>query len=114
MKIQFTARHFKSSKDQQEMIQSEIDRLERFYERITKCHVILDAEHKARLVAEITISTRGKTLVAKASSDIMGKAIDAAISKIERQLKKLNEKKRDHRMSAKKGAPLPEEDEEEA
>lgn len=100
MKIQFTARHFKATEEMKSMVQTELDRLERFFERITSCHCVLDAEKPSRLTAEITIGTRGKTLVAKAAADQMGKAIDQALSKIERQLKKANARKHDRRHTA--------------
>ncbi len=110
MKIQFTARHFKAGEELQQRIQGEIDRLEKFYERITACHVVLDAERKSRLLAEITVSARGRQLVAKAESDGMLKAFEDSLDKIERQLKKMNEKIREHRKEASQPAVQTEEE----
>ncbi len=112
MNIQFTARHFKGSESLQQRIQEEVDRLEKFYDRITACHVTLDAESKSRVSAEIKIAVRDRHLVAKAHSDVMIKAFEAAIDKIERQLKKSNEKKREHRKIEKPAQPALESEEE--
>lgn len=101
MKVQITARHYRVSDALQQNIQDEMDRLERFYDRVTKCHVILTEEDKTRRIAEITIGASGRTIVGKANAEIMGKAIDEAIEKVERQLKKFNEKKHTHRPAQK-------------
>lgn len=97
MRFQITARHFKASESLQSGLQDEIDRLEKYYERMNNCHVILDAEKKSRMTAEITVTLSGATLVAKAQSDVMSKAIDGALTKIEKQLKRKNAQKHDHR-----------------
>jgi len=97
MEIQITSRHAKASQDLQDIINAEIGKLEKFYEGITSCRVILDSESLAKTV-EITMHVRGNhEIVGHAEAENIGKAIDEAIEKVERQLKKLNEKVKSHK-----------------
>jgi ribosomal subunit interface protein len=75
--------------------------------------VVLDAGKKGRLFAEITMGTRGKTLVGKANAENMGKAIDDALLKIERQLKKQNQRKHEYRQNNSRTRIEPAEEEKE-
>jgi putative sigma-54 modulation protein len=96
MDIQITARHeAKAPAELQQHISDELAKLERFYDHITSCHVILDSEHE-KTVAEIALYARGHSFTASAKDASVGKAIVDALGKIERQLKKLNEKTKSH------------------
>ena len=96
MEVQITSRHNKASQELQDTIAAEINKLEKFYDKITSCHVVLDSESLVKTV-EITMSAQGQQVVASAKAENLGKAIDGAVSKVERQLKKLNEKMKDHK-----------------
>ena len=99
MEIQITSRHSKASQTLQDTITTELQRMEKFLDKITSCHVILDSEHDDKKV-EITITAGGHpAIIANARAENLGKAIDEALEKIERQLKKLNEKIKDHHTS---------------
>jgi putative sigma-54 modulation protein len=98
MDIQITSRHSKASQTLQDTITDELNKVEKFYDKITSCHVILDNENEDKTV-EITMHTQGHQVVAFAKTESVGKALDEAISKIERQLKKLNEKIKNHKAS---------------
>ena len=96
MEIQITSRHQKASKALQDTITAEINRLEKFAEKITSCHVILDHEHLEKKV-EITMHAFGHEVVANAKDENIGKAFDSALEKIERQLIKINQKIKSHK-----------------
>ena len=97
MEIQITSRHDnKASKTLQDTITSELERLEKYYDKITSCHVILDNEILEKKI-EITMNTQGHQVVSVAKAENIGKAIDEAIEKTERQLKKINEKIKSHK-----------------
>ena len=98
MEIQITSRHSKASPNLQETIIEELSKLEKFSEKITSCHVILDSEHIDKTV-EITMNTSGRQVVGVAKAENIGKAIDSAIEKVSRQLKKLNEKIKNHKIN---------------
>jgi ribosomal subunit interface protein len=96
MEIQITSRHSKASQSLQDTINDELQKLGKYYGKISACHVVLDSEHVEK-VAEITMNTLGHQVVATAKAENIGKAFDEALSKTERQLKKLNAKIKDHK-----------------
>lgn len=91
MNIQITSRRSKVSQETHEHLRKELRNLEKFYDKITSCHVILSTEHVYKVV-ELIINIHGNTINAKAKAENLGKAIDDAIQKIKRQLKKSNQK----------------------
>ncbi|HUI92909.1 MAG TPA: ribosome-associated translation inhibitor RaiA [Chitinivibrionales bacterium] len=96
MEIQITSRHEKASQSLQDTITAEMEGLQKYYDRISSCHVILDKE-RGKEIMEIVIHMAGHTVAAVAKAENLGKAMDAAIIKIERQLKKINEKIKSHK-----------------
>jgi putative sigma-54 modulation protein len=96
MEIQITSRHSKASKSLRETIISELEKVGKYFDKITSCHVILDSEHVEK-VAEITMNTFGHQIVASAKAENIGKAFDEALAKTERQLKKWNAKIKNHK-----------------
>jgi putative sigma-54 modulation protein len=103
MNIKITARHFKAHDSLREQAEAGIENLTRFYDGILNAEVILSFEKvkDSIKIAEITLGVNGKTLKAIAKSEDYKKSIDAAIEKMEAQLKKYKEKKRNNK-SAKK------------
>lgn len=97
MNIQITSRHFHASDALNEKIETQVKKLARFYENITDAVVILDAEKKNLRSVEIKMNILDKTISASAGEENMGKALDSALSKMERQLKKAKEKLKSHK-----------------
>jgi ribosomal subunit interface protein len=96
MEIQITSRHQKASQVLQDTITDELNKMEKYSEKITSCHVVLDSEHVDKKV-EIAMHMQGHQVVSIGKADNIGKALDDALAKIERQLKKLNEKIKNHK-----------------
>lgn len=96
MNIQITSRRSKVSKDTQSYLKQELENLDKYYDRITSSHVILDNEHINKTV-EIIVNVQGSTVNAKAKSDNLGKSVDDALSKVIRQLKKFKGKIKTHK-----------------
>jgi putative sigma-54 modulation protein len=96
MEVQITSRHSKASQSLQDTIAAELNKLERFAEKITSCHVVLDTEHLDHKV-EITMHVFDRQVVAVEKAENIGKAFDGALDKIERQLIKINQKIKDHK-----------------
>ena len=96
MEIQITSRHEKASQSLQDTLTAELEGLQRFYDRITSCHVVLDKE-RGKEIMEIVVHMAGHTVAGNAKAENLGKAIDLAITKVERQLKKINEKIKSHK-----------------
>ncbi len=97
MKIQITARHFHASQDLHNNIQESIEKLGKFNDSMTSAHIILDAEKSGVRRAEGIIRILDKSVCAEAEEGSMGKAIEAMLDKLERQLKKENEKLKVHK-----------------
>ncbi len=97
MKIQITARHFHASPQLHSSLKESLTQIEKFNDSITSAHVILDAEKSGVRRAEIVVKILDKTVCAHAEEDNMYKAIEAMLEKVERQLKKQNEKLKDHK-----------------
>ena len=53
MEIQITSRHEKASQSLQDTITAELEGLQKFYDRITSCHVILDKERGKEIVEAV-------------------------------------------------------------
>ena len=96
MNVQITARHTKASQKLKDSLTEEVAKLEKYTDGITSCHVILDSEHVDKTV-EIVLGVRRGRVNAKAHSDNFGKAIDMALDKIKTQLKKVNQKRKEHK-----------------
>tara|TARA_B100001245_G_C22479160_1_gene244421 strand:+ start:200 stop:490 length:291 start_codon:yes stop_codon:yes gene_type:complete len=87
MVIEFTARHFHAPDNIWVYAESEVERLNKFNDRITNCQIILERSHNDYMV-EINVSIPGNKFNAKAATDNMTKSIDLAVDKTANQLKK--------------------------
>ncbi len=97
MKIQITARHFHASSQLHQNLQENLEKMAKFNDSITGVHVILDAEKSGVNKAEGIVKILDKSVCAVAEDETMGKAIEAMLEKVERQLKKENEKLKGHK-----------------
>jgi putative sigma-54 modulation protein len=91
MQIHTTCRHTTLTPALKRLLEERLAKLEKF-SAIREAHVVLEAE-KYRQIAEIVLKTRGKELVCREESRDMTTSIEAAASRLERQLKKLKEKR---------------------
>jgi putative sigma-54 modulation protein len=101
MNIQITTRHESHISDEtRAFIEAEVEHLGQFYDKISSAHMICDREeHKAGQedTVELILGVEGNNLSAKATEENLGKAIDAVMEKMTRQLKKKNEKIKAHK-----------------
>ncbi len=97
MKIQITARNFHASPQLHASLKESLERLERFNDSITGAHVILSNEKSGARRAEVIVKILDKSVCAQAEEDNMGKAMETMLERIERQLKKENEKLKIHK-----------------
>ena len=93
MNITLTARHFKATEKLQDYVQKEIRTLEKYFDRITDCEVILSYQKLVKEV-ELVLNVPQETLKVKAESDDFQKSVDQAVLKMERQLTKYKDKLR--------------------
>ena len=94
MKIEITARNFRMSKKLERYTEMEVNRLEKIYDGIFDCSVILE-KVKNDNIAEIIMRVYKRNLVTKDVSDDMFKSVDGAAEKLRRRLKKYKHKLKD-------------------
>ena len=94
MDIHFTARKFKARDDIKEHAINAVKNLEKYYDGIVRCDIILSYERTTKSVkmAEINLRVYGTTLTAKERTEDFLKSVDFAIEKLERQLSKYKTK----------------------
>lgn len=92
MRINFTARHYKPSSRLKEYAENEVLRLEKFYDGIISCEIVLDYQKDIQ-IAEVHITVYGQKLTVVEKTDDIYKSIDKAVGKMERKLKRYKEKK---------------------
>lgn len=91
MKISVTFRNSEGEEWQKEYAEERLKKLKRYIDDPVDAHVILSVE-KFRNTAEINLMANGLSINSKEEEKDMHLAIDNAIEKIERQLKKRKEK----------------------
>jgi putative sigma-54 modulation protein len=94
MEVHFTARKFKAHSTVREHAVESVKKLDRFYDGIVRCDIILSYERPTQSVktAEINIHVFGSQLTATEQSGDFHKSIDLAILKLEHQLEKYKTK----------------------
>lgn len=97
MQVKLTSRHGTVKDDAQEYIRSKAERLLTTFERITQIEVTADFEH-SDVKVEILVDTEHKhDFVASAEGEEVAPVFDAALHKMEQQIRKYKEKLQDHR-----------------
>ncbi len=97
MNVQITCRHTKVSSGTQEYLKGEIEALAKYYDKISTVHVVLDSECTSTKTVEINLHLAGHDLSARSRAENYYKAVDEALEKISRQLKKQGEKIKSHK-----------------
>lgn len=92
MQIHTTCRQTKLTPALRKFLEERMARLER-YLTVREAHVVLETS-KHRQIAEIVLHTRTKQLVCREESRDMTASIEGAIDRLERQLRRLKEKRK--------------------
>ncbi|MCK9582999.1 MAG: ribosome-associated translation inhibitor RaiA [Endomicrobiales bacterium] len=101
MHIKITARHLDLTPALAEYARKKLDKYDKYLSSPAKAQVILSVEKKFQQSAEIIITSTKSTFRSKNESNDMYAAIDLALDKIEKQLKKHKEKVKVHRVKNK-------------
>jgi putative sigma-54 modulation protein len=96
MKISLTFRNTEGENWQKEYVDERLNKIKKYIDRSVEVHVILSVE-KFRNVAEVNMIADGLNINAREEAKDMHLAIDDAVEKIEKQLKKHKEKIRSHK-----------------
>lgn len=97
MKVSVTARHAEVSSSVREYAELKAGKLLRYFDRLQFVEVVLDREHQS-WKAEMIATGDGKlAVVAQHTSEEIHAAIDMVVDKLERQLTREKEKRRNHK-----------------
>lgn len=96
MEFHFTFKGMDSSPAIAQYAEKKLSRLERYFYGPVHAQVILRRE-KFREIAEVILKGDGETLVVKEETDDIYSSIDFAYESLEKQVKKLKEKRQSHR-----------------
>jgi putative sigma-54 modulation protein len=100
MQTSVTFKNLEPSEPLKNYVREKLDRFDRFLDNPAEANVVLSVE-KFRHIAEINIAGDRLTLIAKEETNDMYSAIDMALDKLEKQIKKSKEKIREHRAGGK-------------
>jgi putative sigma-54 modulation protein len=97
VQISISARHGHLSPETQDKIRSKVERLVRYYDRVTGIEVTVDWDHKDTVGVEVRVTAeRADDFVASHQDATAMAALDVVVDKLEQQLRKHKEKRIDH------------------
>jgi putative sigma-54 modulation protein len=107
MQINLTGHHIDITPALRNYVNEKLDKLARHFDGVGNVHVVLAVEKMVQK-AEAKVHVSGADLFADAENENMYAAIDALADKLDRQVIKHKEKRKDHR-GRNKGFPVQEE-----
>ncbi len=100
MKVQVQSIQFSADQKLIDFIQKKMEKLNRFFDRITDVEVYLSLEGKTGQVkdkvAKVKVNVPGTQIVATENSKLFEESVDLAVNSLARQLKKHKEKVKSH------------------
>ena len=97
MQVSITARHGSLGEGAKAKIQAKAERLARLFERLQAVEITVNLEHEDSPSVDFRVSAEHKhDFVATEQADTVLAAVDGAIHKVEKQLRKYKEKVQDH------------------
>lgn len=101
MQVNISARHGHLSAESQAKITDKVDKLRRIFDRVTAIHVTADLGNPEAREVEVRLSVEHTAdFVATETATSVMAALDGVIHKLEQQLRKHKDKRRDHRNQA--------------
>lgn len=104
MQIHTTARHFELDPEDKLFAEERIAKLSRFARDLMEAHLVVTAEGY-RHSAEITLHVKGHAMISKEESTEPRLAIDLAADALEKQLRKLKDRRATHKRVRAADAP---------
>jgi len=105
--IEFKGKHDHISPRMRDHAGRKLQKLVRYNNRVARIEVVADHAHEAPEVELIVHMRRGKPLVARERADTFANTIDLLVAKMEKQLKRLKEKRKDHKVAGQRAAARP-------
>lgn len=106
MQVNVSARHGSINSHDQQVIREKAEKVRRLFDRVSAVLVTVDFQHPDNPSVEINVSAEhAPEFVASASSSTVISSLDAAIQKVEQQLRKYKEKHTGHKAAGLKHIP---------
>jgi len=106
-----TGRHIEITDSMGQYAEDKARKLTRFYDRIEIIEVVVDRESIQYRIEMVVRTDHRRTFVGQVDAGDFYEAIDLVVDKLERQLKKHKEKRRNRKHPAKSGPKIGEEEE---
>jgi putative sigma-54 modulation protein len=98
VQVNVSSRHGHLKSDDQAIIVEKAEKVRRLFDRINAIDVVVDMGHIQKPVVEVNVSAEhSNDFVASCEADTVLSALDAAIHKVEQQVRKHKEKLTDHK-----------------
>ena len=113
MQINISTRHGHLSEGTRAKVTRKLEKLARFFDRLSTIEVIIDLEHRETPSVELKVSAKHNDFVATSRAMELIASIDQVVDKMEQQLRKHKEKVQDrhrnsgHRPPSTPGRPAP-------
>ncbi len=91
MQVKVTARHFKAPKEFRDFVENEVRKLERYFDGVLNCHVILSRDN-GQEVAEIVAHSKRHQFTVVETGPKMNRAVAVAIDKLRTQLQRYKDR----------------------
>jgi len=103
VQINISARHGHLSSATQQRITEKVERIRKYYDRVSAILVTVDLEHADQPVVELVVSAEHhEDFVATDAAESLLTAVDGAVHKVEMQIRKHKEKLTDRRATSHK------------
>jgi len=100
VQMNISTRHGRVSDATQEAIREKLEKLSRYFDRIGSIDLTIDFEHRDLPAVDLKVSAKRHDFVAISQAENLLAAVDAAVDKMEQQLRKHKDKVQDHHRSA--------------
>ena len=112
MQTNISARHGHLSSSTQERITEKVEKLNRYFDRLTAIQITVDLEHRENPTVELKVSVEhSEALVATDESGDVMSSLDGALHKIEQQIRRHKDKRTERRRPPLKHLEVPVESE---
>ena len=95
MQISISVRHGHVSDATQAVVQEKLEKITRLYDRIGAIELTIDLEHRDQPAVDLKVSAKKHDFVALGQAENLLTAVDAAVDKMEQQLRRHKEKVQD-------------------
>lgn len=108
MQTNISARHGHLSTSTQEKITEKVEKLNRYFDRLTAIQVTVNLEHRENPSVELKVSVEhSEALVAADQSGDVMSSLDGALHKIEQQIRRHKDKRTERRRPSVKHLEVP-------